>query len=93
MEVQEDFYISKEKNVVNMAKLKLKSKIYKNVYGYYIGKPIYAYNHEDSFMQQASPYYLRIGNLINWINKNIEEDYIKEYLIEDCRNIKKGRSK
>lgn len=50
--------------------------------GYYILTPIYAGIDKNylSHWQQTSPSYYRLGNLLRWVNKNIKNNEIKDYL-------------
>ncbi len=72
-----------------MKKLKLRPKVCNSEMGYYISSPIYAGidNKYLSHWQQTSPYYFRLGNLSNYIEKNINNKTLALYLLQDCAEL------
>lgn len=73
-----------------MKKLKLKPRICYSEMGYYISSPIYAGKDGNylSHWQQTSPYYIKIGNLVNYIKSKITDKYLKDTLIFKCYEYK-----
>ncbi len=74
-----------------MKKLKLRPKVCNSEMGYYILSPIYAGINCTylSHWQQISPYYYRLGNLKNWIERNSYgfSVYLKWKLLKEIDNL------